>query len=1083
MTLQTNPAVDKQFNSIPDAFGTLLAGFRQVAEGLYGLGSALLQGASGLGAHLVQDPVVLVLGIILGIAASLAAWSVVSIARHAGNASSAKAPPRGKMPAPKTQNHLQTLAMPEVEKQLNSSPEGLTQAEAVKRLGQYGPNELEEKKTNALLKFLRYFWGPIPWMIEAAVVLSGIVQHWPDFFIILVLLFANATIGYWEESAAGNAIDALKARLAIKARVKRDGKWVRPPANQLVPGDVIRLRIGDIVPADARLLQGDEVSVDQSALTGESLPATKKAGDAVFSGSILRRGEIGALVYATGTNTYFGRTAELVGTAVTVSHFQKAVLKIGDYLIVLAVALVAVIIAVGIWRGEPMLTLLQFALVLTVAAIPVAMPTVLSVTMAVGARLLAKKKAIVSRLVAIEELAGVDVLCADKTGTLTQNKLTLGDPFAISGATAAEVILNGALASRTDSDDTIDQAVLGGVTDAHGFQAHQMLHFTPFDPVHKRTEATIKGADGTTFKVAKGAPQVILQMSANADAVRPAYNKAVNDFAERGFRALGVARADADGQWQLLGVLPLYDPPRTDAKSTVATARQMGVKIKMVTGDALAIAKETAETLGMGTNILDGASLGDSNSDETAAEIKSVEDADGFAQVFPEHKFHIVDILQKHNHIVGMTGDGVNDAPALKKADCGIAVSGATDAARASASIVLTTPGLSVIIDAIKESRKIFQRMNSYAIYRIAETLRVLLFMTLAILILHFYPLTAIMIVMLALFNDGAILSIAYDNVRYRNVPEAWNMRMVLSVATVLGLIGPASDFLLFYIADRILLLGHPELQTMMYLKLSVAGHMTIFQTRTRGPWWSSRPAGILLAAVGGTQVAATLIAVYGAGLVIPLGWKYAGIVWGYALFWFLVGDPLKLLTYKVLDGLKADTKPVAIAAPAATSMDASQPADKPGSGPGSDTNAKPKAVANDVTASESPHPADSQSTTAAAPEPKSEAKSEAKSKPSPQAAKGAPEEGQASSGKPGTLMKTIVDDLARAGLLKDPERAGHIVADAIVAAQAPLQPSAPKAGTESVAPPDASPKAIAGAGDGERSEKPAPATPAKGSK
>jgi len=675
------------------------------------------------------------------------------------------------------------------------------------------------------------------------------------------------------------------------------------------------------------------------------------------------------------------------------------------------------------------------------------------------------------------------VLCADKTGTLTQNKLTLGDPFAISGATAAEVILNGALASRTDSDDTIDQAVLGGVTDAHGFQAHQMLHFTPFDPVHKRTEATIKGADGTTFKVAKGAPQVILQMSANADAVRPAYNKAVNDFAERGFRALGVARADADGQWQLLGVLPLYDPPRTDAKSTVATARQMGVKIKMVTGDALAIAKETAETLGMGTNILDGASLGDSNSDETAAEIKSVEDADGFAQVFPEHKFHIVDILQKHNHIVGMTGDGVNDAPALKKADCGIAVSGATDAARASASIVLTTPGLSVIIDAIKESRKIFQRMNSYAIYRIAETLRVLLFMTLAILILHFYPLTAIMIVMLALFNDGAILSIAYDNVRYRNVPEAWNMRMVLSVATVLGLIGPASDFLLFYIADRILLLGHPELQTMMYLKLSVAGHMTIFQTRTRGPWWSSRPAGILLAAVGGTQVAATLIAVYGAGLVIPLGWKYAGIVWGYALLWFLVGDPLKLLTYKVLDGLKADTKPVAIAAPAATSMDASQPADKPGSGPGSDTNAKPKAVANDVTASESPHPADSQSTTAAAPEPKSEAKSEAKSKPSPQAAKGAPEEGQASSGKPGTLMKTIVDDLARAGLLKDPERAGHIVADAIVAAQAPLQPSAPKAGTESVAPPDASPKAIAGAGDGERSEKPAPATPAKGSK
>jgi H+-transporting ATPase len=817
------------------------------------------------------------------------------------------------------------------------------------------------------------------------------VQHWPDFFIILVLLFANATIGYWEESAAGNAIEALKARLAIKARVKRDGKWIRPPANQLVPGDVIRLRIGDIVPADARLFQGDDVSVDQSALTGESLPVTKKTGDAVFSGSILRRGEVGALVYATGASTYFGKTAELVETAVTVSHFQKAVLKIGDYLIVLAVALVSVIIAVGLWRGEPMLTLLQFALVLTVAAIPVAMPTVLSVTMAVGARMLARKKAIVSRLVAIEELAGVDVLCADKTGTLTQNKLTLGEPFAVSGVTAAQVILNGALASRPDSDDTIDQAVLGGVTDAHGFQSYQIMHFTPFDPVHKRTEATIKGADGTTFKVTKGAPQVILQLSGNADAVKGAYVKSVNDFAARGFRALGVARADADGKWHLLGILPLFDPPRTDAKSTVATARQMGVKIKMVTGDALAIAKETAQTLGMGTNILDGASLGDSNSDETAAEIKSVEDADGFAQVFPEHKFRIVDILQKHNHIVGMTGDGVNDAPALKKADCGIAVSGATDAARASASIVLTTPGLSVIIDAIKESRKIFQRMNSYAMYRIAETLRVLIFMTLAILILRFYPLTAVMIVMLALLNDGAILSIAYDNVRYRDVPEAWNMRVVLSIATVLGLVGPVTDFVLFYIGDRILLLGHPELQTMMYLKLSVAGHLTIFQTRTRGPWWSTRPAGILLAAVCGTQAVATLIAVYGAGLVTPLGWKYAGIVWGYAFAWFLVTDPLKLLTYKVLDTHKTDTKPRAIAEPTAASIAGSEPADKAGSKLKSeadaapDANARPKA--KEMNPSENHDATKPKSSTAPAPEPKPDANAAPGAEPAPKAA------------------------------------------------------------------------------------------------
>ena len=383
--------------------------------------------------------------------------------------------------------------MAEVEKKLGSSPDGLTQAEAQKRLKQYGPNEIAEKKTNALLKFLSYFWGPIPWMIEVAVVLSGVVRHWPDFFIILLLLVANATIGFWEERQAGNAIDALKARLAIKARVKRDGKWITPAARELVPGDVIRLRLGDIVPADARLLDGDEVSVDQSALTGESLPKTCKSGDAVFSGSIIRRGEIGALVYATGGKTYFGKTAELVETAVTVSHFQKAVLKIGNYLILLAVAMVAVIIAMGIYRGEPVLTVLQFALVLTVAAIPVAMPTVLSVTMAVGARLLAKKQAIVSKLVAIEELAGVDVLCADKTGTLTQNKLTLGEPFCLDKITADQVILAGALASRAENDDTIDLAVLGGLKDKQALKPYQVTHFQPFDPVHKRTEADRQG--------------------------------------------------------------------------------------------------------------------------------------------------------------------------------------------------------------------------------------------------------------------------------------------------------------------------------------------------------------------------------------------------------------------------------------------------------------------------------------------------------------------------------------------------------------------------------------------------------------
>jgi H+-transporting ATPase len=807
-------------------------------------------------------------------------------------------------PKPRASDDLKSLPLAEVQKRLGYSPSGLTDEEAQKRLAQYGPNEIEEQKENPLLKLLSYFWGPIPWMIEVAAVLSGLLRHWPDFFIILVLLVANTAVGFSEEHQAGKAIDALKAQLAIRARVRRDGKWLTPPAREVVPGDVIRLRLGDIVPADARLLEGDPVEVDQSALTGESLPATVTPGGAVFSGSIIRQGEIGAFVYATGAHTYFGKTAELVQDAKTVSHFQKAVLRIGTFLIILAAGLVGVIVAASIIRGDPTLTTLQFALVLTVAAIPVAMPTVLSVTMAVGARLLAKKKAVVSRLVAIEELAGVDVLCSDKTGTLTQNKLTLGDPFAVDKVTVEEVLVSAALASRADNNDTIDLAVLAGLTDSEGLDGYKVVHFQPFDPVHKRTEATVEVAGQPTFKVTKGAPQAILALSGDAGKTNTAVDKAVNEFAQRGFRSLGVARAEGDGPWKFLGVLPLFDPPREDAKATIATARQLGVNIKMVTGDALAIAQETATTLGMGTGILDAAGLGDVKTEATAAEAKSIESADGFAQVFPEHKFHIVDVLQKCGHIVGMTGDGVNDAPALKKADCGIAVSGATDAARAAASIVLMSPGLSVIIDAIKESRKIVQRMNSYAIYRIAETLRVLLFVTLAILIFNFFPVTAIMIVMLALLNDGVILSIAYDNVRYKNEPEAWNMRLVLGIATVLGVVGPLAAFGLFYLGDRVFDLPRDQLQTMMYLMLSVAGHLTIFLARTRGPFWSTRPARILWMAVLGTQTLATLIAVNGI-FMTSLGWGWAAFVWGYALIWFLITDRVKLLGYRILDPTK----------------------------------------------------------------------------------------------------------------------------------------------------------------------------------
>jgi H+-transporting ATPase len=794
---------------------------------------------------------------------------------------------------------ITAISLADLQARLNSSADGLSDEEAQRRLAQYGPNELPEETVNPFLKFLSYLWGPIPWMIEAAAILSAFVRHWADFVIITILLVANAIVGFWEEYQAGSAVAALKEKLAVRARARRDGVWTTVPARELVAGDMIRLRIGDIVPADARLLEGDPVQVDQSTLTGESLPVAHETGDAVYSGSVMKQGEIDALVYATGRETYFGKAAGLVETARTYGHFRRAVLKIGDYLIALAVGLVVLILAVALFRGDNMFTAMQFALVLTVAAIPVAMPTVLSITMALGARVLARGQAIVTRLSSIEELAGVDLLCVDKTGTLTLNSLTLGDPFMVDGPYSEEIVLCAALASRVEDDDPIDLAVLSALNSSQERDSYRVLHFKPFDPVHKRTEAEVQSPDGTVFSVAKGAPQVVLQLAADAPRVQSQVESAVKEFAARGFRSLGVARTDEEGQWHVLGVLPLYDPPRDDSKDTIETAEHMGVKVKMVTGDQIAIAREIARQVGLGTNILDASVFKEAAYHEVGQLADTIEHADGFAQVFPEHKYHIVDVLQQRGHIVGMTGDGVNDAPALKKADAGIAVSGATDAARSAADVVLLAPGLCVITDAIGESRRIFERMTSYATYRIAETIRVLLFMTFSILVFNFYPVTAVMIVLLALLNDGAILSIAYDRVRSSDEPRAWKMQEVLGIATALGVMGVVASFGLFYIGESVFQLGRETIQSLMYLKLSVAGHLTIFLTRTRGPFWSSRPATILIGAVVATQVVATLLAVYGV-FMAPIGWRWALLVWGYALLWFLINDRVKLAAYRI---------------------------------------------------------------------------------------------------------------------------------------------------------------------------------------
>jgi len=798
-----------------------------------------------------------------------------------------------------TEESLKDLPIADLMNRLSTSTDGLKQQEWQGRLEKYGYNEIEEKRVNPILKFLSYFWGPIPIMILIAAILSAILRHWPDMGVILALLVVNAVVGFREEYQADSAIAALKKNLALKAKAKRDGEWASIAARELVPGDIIRLRIGDIIPADARLLEGDPVQVDQSSLTGESLPVEYKSGDAVFSGSILKRGEIDAIVYATGVDTYYGKTAELVKSAQTRSHLQRAIIKIADYLLIIAAVLAILIIGVAISRHDPILQVLQFVLVLTIAAVPVAMPAVLSVTMALGAKILAAKQAIVTKLAAVEEVAGIDVLCSDKTGTLTKADLKPGDSFTVKNIKPEEVILAGALASRAEDQDPIDLAVLSAVKDTKSLNSYQIAHFQPFDPVHKRTEAEVKGPDGKTFKVTKGAPQVILALDPNSKKVQTEVDKVVNEFASRGFRSLGIARTDDEDKWQLIGIIPLFDPLREDSKETVKVTREMGLKFKMVTGDQLAIAKEIGGQLGLGTNIMDAGIFDETKHHEAGQLADTIEKADGFAQVFPEHKYHIVESLQQRGHIVGMTGDGVNDAPALKKADAGIAVAGATDAARAAASIVLLTPGLSVIINAIKESRKIFRRMTNYAIYRVAETIRTLLFLTLAILVFNFYPVTAIMIVLLAVLNDGAILSIAYDNVRYSDQPERWDMRSVLGVATMLGIIGVVASFLLLFMGVTIFHLGQDTLQTLMYLKLSIAGHLTVFVARTRGPFWSIKPSRILLAAVVGTQVIATLIAVYGF-LMAPLGWTYAGIVWGYALTWLFFNDMVKLAAYKI---------------------------------------------------------------------------------------------------------------------------------------------------------------------------------------
>ena len=717
------------------------------------------------------------------------------------------------------------------------------------------------------------------------------------------MLIVNAIVGFWQEHKAENAIELLKKRLAPKARVLRAGTWREVPSRELVPGDITRVRLGDIVPADVKLMKGNYLLLDESALTGESLPVEKHISDLSYSGSIVRQGEMDAYVVATGISTFFGKTAKLIEGVKTGSHFQKAVIKIGNYLIALAVVMVSAVLVAALFRQVNPLEILQFALVLTVAAIPVALPAVLTVTMAIGAIALAKKEAIVSKLVSIEEMAGVDVLCSDKTGTITKNELTVADAQAFGNFDIDSVLLLGALSSREENHDPIDDAVIVKAKSvkkvADSLSQYSLEDFTPFDPISKRTEATIKDKEGKQFRISKGAPQAILSLLSDKADIEGKINDIVASYASKGYRALGIAREDAAGKWQYVGLLAIYDPPREDSAETIKNAQKMGINVKMVTGDHIAIAKEIAREVNLGENVLPASAFVGKPDSET---MSLVENADGFAQVFPEHKYRIVQLLQEKGHIVGMTGDGVNDAPALKRADAGIAVSGATDAAKSAADVVLTKSGLSVIIDSIKESRKIFERMQNYSIYRIAETTRVLIFLSLSILAFNFYPVTAVMIVILALLNDLPIMMIAYDNVKIQEKPVRWNMRDVLVVASLLGAVGVFTSFLMFIIGLQVFHLDMATLQTLIFLKLTVAGHLTIYLARTgvHHFWEKPLPSGYLFFTTEITQIIGTLLAVYGV-FMNPIGWGLAAFVWGYALLSFLITDRLKIHFFRLM--------------------------------------------------------------------------------------------------------------------------------------------------------------------------------------
>lgn len=833
---------------------------------------------------------------------------------------------------------LERVPLDEVFEQLRCSRAGLTSQEGALRLQIFGFNKLEEKPENKFLKFLSFMWNPLSWVMEAAALMAialanggGEPPDWQDFIGIICLLFINSTISFLEENNAGNAAAALMARLAPKTKVLRDGQWQEQDAAILVPGDVISIKLGDIVPADARLLEGDPLKIDQSALTGESLPVTKKPGDEVFSGSTCKQGEIEAVVIATGVHTFFGKAAHLVDSTEVVGHFQKVLTAIGNFCICsIAIGMILEIIVMYPIQHRSYRKGINNLLVLLIGGIPIAMPTVLSVTLAIGSHRLSQQGAITKRMTAIEEMAGMDVLCSDKTGTLTLNRLTV-DRNLIEvfhkDMDRDTVVLLAARASRLENQDAIDAAITNMLGDPREARANiTEVHFFPFNPVDKRTAITYIDADGNWYRASKGAPEQILQMSQEKSEIAGRVHAIIDKFAERGLRSLAVAMQEVPekskespgGPWMFCGLLPLFDPPRHDSAETIRRALKLGVCVKMITGDQLAIAKETGRRLGMGTNMYPSSSLLGHDKDEVTEALpvdELIEKADGFAGVFPEHKYEIVRKLQEKKHICGMTGDGVNDAPALKKADIGIAVADATDAARSASDIVLTEPGLSVIIHAVITSRCIFQRMKNYTIYAVSITIRIVLGFLLITLIWKF-DCSAFMVLIIAILNDGTIMTISKDRVKPSPLPDSWKLKEIFATGVVLGTYLATMTVIFFwamydhqFFSERFgvrPLRTNNEYMAALYLQVSIVSQALIFVTRSRSWSFLERPGLLLVIAFIIAQLIATFIAVYanwGFAGINGIGWGWAGVIWLYSIVTYLPLDLFKFAIRYILSG------------------------------------------------------------------------------------------------------------------------------------------------------------------------------------